>query len=158
MTNRERYPQSSNAAGGVAIGFSTVDPKAQGAFPDVTRRVSGVRVTWSDPKRFEDRGQTAAFIRELLTSRASRAHTFHIWSQGDGRPSLMATVAHGEGASGRWVIWCEDPIAADPPRRPRDSPGGLRWAYLDDAGRWWWVYWADGTLPRSMPVIRRNAG
>jgi hypothetical protein len=107
-----------------AVSFSTVDPDPKGSFADIVRnRISEVTVRWSDAKRLPSQAKTAAFLRELLTTAKSTMHTFHIWSWGDGDPSVVATVSHRDGKHGRWIVWCS-PI--------------VYWAYQDGNGLWWW--------------------
>jgi hypothetical protein len=108
--------------------------KEHGAFTNVVAsRISAVTVTWADPKRFKTEKQTEDFLRELLSSTNTQTWTYHIWSYGDGIPSVLAAVEHTAGKQGKWVIWC--------------SPN-LYWAYQDQNGKWWWGMWDVLKAPR----------
>lgn len=104
------------------------DTKGHGAFVDlIANRVSGLKVTWSDPARFKSEAQTEELLRLLLTSAKTEMMTYHVWSWVDALPSLIATVEHKTGKPGKFVLWC--------------PPPDLYWAYQDGNGKWWWGYW-----------------
>lgn len=120
------------------------DGKEYGPFAKiVAHRISGVSVTWSDPQRFKTEEQTAALLTELLSSTSTRTYTAHAWSYGDGVPSLVATVDHTTGKTGRWIVWC--------------PPISLDWAYQDENGKWWWGLWdrLKAPMPKSCGTVER---
>lgn len=146
------------------------DSNEHGSFANLAARkmISSVEVTWADPYRFKAHTQIADLIRELLSNTKSETYAAHVWSNLDGMPCLTAAVDHAAGSHGRLVVWCADPIPANPPTRPYASHGTLKWAYQDGTGDWWWATWGFGEpLPKSMgtavkwPTINqkpRNAG
>ena len=111
-----------------SLGQPGMGPNGHGAFSDlVANRVSALKVTWSDPTRFESEVQTEELLRLLLTNAKTETTTFHIWSWGDALPNLIATVEHKTGKPGQLILWC--------------PPPGLYWAYQDGDGKWWWGFW-----------------
>ncbi len=111
------------------VGFSVIeDPKEQGAFAKVVdRRLSIVKVTWFDSKRFQTQAQVDELLRELLSSANTQTWTFQAWSYLNGQPSVLATVEHTAAKEGRWIVWC--------------PPNNLDWVYEDGNGKWWWGAW-----------------
>jgi len=106
-------------------GGSNDGPNEHGPLVDmIANRIASIRVTWSDTDRFKDESQVQGLLRELLTSRHTTSYRWHVWSWGDARPALVATVEHRGGKAGRWIIWCPRPA--------------LYWAYQDGTGTWWW--------------------
>jgi hypothetical protein len=132
-------------------------PNYDRSFADlIAHRISVVKITWFDSKRFRTHDQTLNFLGDLLTNEKTDVAGFHVWSNVDLVPCLTAIVNHVGGSKGRLLVWCYDPIHANPPTRPLDSPGSLRWAYQDGSGNWWWVSWRfDAPLPRSMGAIEK---
>jgi ankyrin repeat protein len=128
------------------------DSLALGTFADlVAHRISSIKVTWSDPQRFKTHTQTQDLLNEVLSNAKSQTFGFHVWSNSDLTPCLTATVTHSAGHPGRLVLWCDDPVPANPPTQPYASNGALKWAYQDGSGRWWWAAWDyKTTLPKSM--------
>lgn len=111
-------------------GFDSVE---HGALTNIVAgRISALDVAWTDPKFFKTEKQTQNFLRQLLSITNSQTYAFHIWSYGDGVPSVVATVEHTEGKQGKWWVWF--------------SPS-LTCAYLDGGGKWWWGMW-----PKSVPT------
>ena len=103
------------------------DSNVYGALTNIVAgRISALTVTWADSKRFKTEGQTADFLRELLSSTNTQTWTYHVWSYGDGVPSVLATVEHTVGKKGKWLIWSSPNVA---------------WAYQDGSGKWWWGLW-----------------
>lgn len=126
-----------------SLGQPGMGANGHGAFADiVANRISGLKVTWSDPARFKSESQTEELLRLLLTSSKTETATYHLWSWGDNIPNVIATVEHKTGKPGRLVLWC--------------PPPGLYWAYQDGNGKWWWGYWdvVKYGLPASVtPVV-----
>ena len=108
------------------------DSLALSTFADlVAHRISSIKVTWSDPQRFKTHTQTQDLLNEVLSNAKTQTYGFHVWSNMDLAPCLTATVTHSAGDPGRLVLWCNDPVAANPPTRPYASNGELKWAYQD---------------------------
>jgi hypothetical protein len=99
----------------------------------VANHITGVEVAWADDFRFRSEGQISETLNELLNSPKTIVYTDHVWSWGDGRPDILATVTHSDGSKGKWVIWIQP------------TP---YWAYQDQNGLWWWGIWANDDSPR----------
>jgi len=101
----------------------------------VADRISALTVTWADAKIFRTQSQTQDFLRELLNSTNGLNGKFHVWSQADGVPHVVATVEHTNGRQGNWWIWVW-------------SSSNFAWTYLDGDGVWWWGHWDNWKGPK----------
>lgn len=128
-------------------------PNYRGSFAGlVAQKISTVTVTWSDSKRFKTHLQTKDFVLELLSNAKTETYGFHIWSNLDAAPCLTATVNHVAVSQGRLLVWCNDPVPADLPRREYPDGGVLKWAYQDGSGNWWWAAWG-GPMRESIGTV-----
>ena len=104
------------------------DLKDYGALSNVVAaRISKINVTWFDASVLGTSRATEDFLRRLLASTAGSTVTFIPWAQMLGPPTIAATVEHGKGHDGRWLVWYAWPA--------------IYFAYRDGTGTWWFGNW-----------------
>jgi hypothetical protein len=105
-------------------------------------KITAVDVTWADPW-FRPESEVHDFLQGLLSSQNEGYWSYHVWSFGDGTPDLVATVKYASGKQGKWWIWCVQ---------------GLRWAFQDDRGHWWFGLWnpSMNKIPKPKSLAEFN--
>lgn len=108
----------------------------------VKEKITAVDVIWADPW-FRPESEVHDLLQELLSSPNEGSWSCHVWSFGDGTPDLVATVKYASGKEGKWWIWCVQ---------------GLRWAFQDDRGQWWFGLWnpSMNKIPKPKSLAEFN--
>jgi hypothetical protein len=93
------------------------------SFACMLNGLASVRVLGWDPTELHSEADVDRLLRFLISSPHTEMYGAHVWSWGDGAPSLSATFTFADGRTGHLVYW---------------SGFGGYWAFQDAGGAWSW--------------------